>query len=383
MSLREVFKSFCNLVKLATLEHGEVDICFYSEGEDYWINFEKLIKTILAGTDFQIVYISSERNDPGLLLDHSNYKSFFISTGQMLNWTFQNIKTSVMVLTTPDLDNFQLKRSIYNVHYCYINHSLLSLHTGYKEGAFDAFDSIFCAGPHHINEFRAIEKFRGLTPKRLVKFGYPRIDALKENFEKHLPENTSSTNATSTVLLAPGWGENNIIDVCLEDIIQVLIDANIQVIFRPHPETIKHKSAFISLVLSRFKNNKLFKFNNSISAFEPFRLADVLISDWSGVVFDFSIITKKPVICVDLPLKIKNYNWQKLNLEPFEVAFRQKHTKIITVHKIKTLPELIDHEKSQCLPSDYCYNLGSSAQFGVQEFAKIIESCVSLHPSDH
>ena len=38
--------------------------------------------------------------------------------------------------------------------------SLVSLHTIYRDGAFDYFDTVFCGGPHHNKEVREIEKVK-------------------------------------------------------------------------------------------------------------------------------------------------------------------------------------------------------------------------------
>ena len=105
-------------------------------------------------SDIPICYISSQKDDPGLSLSHKNYKTFEIDEGFVRNWLFENIDTDIMVMTMPDIESFQVKRSKYSVHYVYIQHSLVSLHAVYRKGAFDYYDTIFCSGPHHVKEIR-------------------------------------------------------------------------------------------------------------------------------------------------------------------------------------------------------------------------------------
>ena len=55
-------------------------------------------------------------------------------------------------------------------------------------GAFDDYDSVLCAGPHHVDEIRATEKIGSLPSKQLVEYGYPRLDSILEEAEARLPE---------------------------------------------------------------------------------------------------------------------------------------------------------------------------------------------------
>ena len=70
-------------------------------------------------------------------------------------------KINNFIMTMPDLNQYQVKRSKYPVHYIYIQHSLVSLHMVCRKGAFDNYDTICCAGPHHVREIRAVEKKYG------------------------------------------------------------------------------------------------------------------------------------------------------------------------------------------------------------------------------
>ena len=59
-------------------------------------------------------------------------------------------------------------------------HSLSSLHMIYPEDAFDGYDLIFSAGPHHCDEFREITKARGLKNFGTVPIGYGKLDVLRQ-----------------------------------------------------------------------------------------------------------------------------------------------------------------------------------------------------------
>ena len=90
----------------------------------------------------------------------------------------------------------------YPVHYVYLFHSIFSTHSYLREGAIDNYDTIFCVGEHHVNEIKETEKVYGLKPKKLIKYGFGRLDTLineKKNYKV-------SSNTTNLVLIAPSYG---------------------------------------------------------------------------------------------------------------------------------------------------------------------------------
>jgi YidC/Oxa1 family membrane protein insertase len=55
---------------------------------------------------------------------------------------------------------------------------MTSTHMVLRKGAFDAYDTIFCVGPHHVAESREAEQIYGLKPRSLAEIGYVKLDAL-------------------------------------------------------------------------------------------------------------------------------------------------------------------------------------------------------------
>jgi hypothetical protein len=201
-----------DLVRFTQLPKTQRRLTFYSEGKNYWPHLAGLVQELLATSDLDICYISSGADDPGLFLESPNYRVFKIDEGFMRDWFFENIETDVMVMTTPDLDQYQVKRSKHKVHYIYVQHSLVSLHMAYRKGAFDSYDTIFCAGPHHVNEIRAMEERYQLPRKTLVEHGYARLDAIIEE-AKRRPKKKKSDALPRHVLIAPSWGAEATIEL--------------------------------------------------------------------------------------------------------------------------------------------------------------------------
>ena len=111
-----------NVIPFLQLPRQMRRLTFYSEGKNYWGYLEPLLTELLALSDVPVCYISSDADDPGLLLVHPNYRKFVIDEGHVRDWLFSNIETDVFVMTMPDLHQYQVKSSRHAVHYVYVQH---------------------------------------------------------------------------------------------------------------------------------------------------------------------------------------------------------------------------------------------------------------------
>jgi len=237
------FEDFKNLNYYFSEENENKEITFYSESANDWQHLSGIIDELVNTTSLNILYVASDSNDQGLKYKNNKFRAYKITNSYLLSWLFKNVKTKIMIMTLPDLNQYYLKRSKNLVHYIYVPHSLSSLHSIYRKGAFDFFDTLFCSGPHHIKEARILEKIYNLKPKKLVKFGYGKIDILKNN-------NKINYNKTNKInfLIAPSWGSDCIIEnKKIFNIIDHLIEQGHNVTLRPHPITIKKSSNIIHL----------------------------------------------------------------------------------------------------------------------------------------
>ena len=314
-------KAISGAINFNSLAKDKKQITFYSEGKNYWPYLQKIIMLTLNETNMSICYISSTLDDPGLSIKHPRLQTFFIDIGFIRNYIFQNIDTKIMIMTMPDLDNFQVKRSIHNVHYVYLPHSLVSLHMIYRHGAFDHYNTICCAGQHHVKEIRALEKKYNLPKKNVIELGYPKL----ENIIEQAKIKKIKKKNIKTILIAPSWGKTTIIESGLgQNIIMQLLNLNYKVIVRPHPQTIKFASKQINKIINMHHKNTNFIFDNHVAGQDSLHESDLMISDWSGVALEYALALNKPVIFCDVAKKINNPHYQDIDLEPIEVSIRNK-----------------------------------------------------------
>lgn len=324
--LSQMVRAFSGAMGFSALPKAQRQITFYSEGKSYWPHLHSFLMAALTHTELSVCYVSSAENDPGLALQHPRLNTFFIGLGFVRNYWFQTLDTDILVMTMPDLHQYQIKRSRHPVHYVYVQHSLVSLHMVYRPGAFDHYDTLCCAGPHHVQEMKALEQQRQSSPKNILKTGYPVLEHLAAQSKGLAAEGKKNLNRLGqTVLIAPSWGREGVIESGLAlRLIDELLKLNFHVILRPHPQTLKFAPRSMTAILNRYQTDANFTFEDCISSQESLHLADLMISDWSGAALEYAFALDKPVLFCDVPRKINNPDYLNLGLEPLEVAIRQR-----------------------------------------------------------
>jgi len=343
-------------------------IVFYSEGKSYWPLFKGLIDGIIKHSEIDVCYITSEKDDPGCKYIDSQFKSFVIDAGYVRNWLFENLKADVVIMTMPDLNQYQVKRSKYKAHYIYVQHALMSLHMAYRHGAFDWYDTIFCAGPHHVKEIRSLEVKYNLPRKKILEHGYSRLD----NIINHSNESKKVDNILRHALFAPGWGVNAAIELGLGDqIVGKLLSMGYEVTFRPHPETWKSSPKIIKSIIKKYSNNKMFNYDENVGQLDSFYNSDFMISDWSGAALEFAFGLSKPVIFINLPQKINNPNYTDIDDIPLEISLREDIGLVVKVEDLtNTLINSLTSKKIYA--SKYFFNVGKSDNVGVEYILKLL-----------
>jgi hypothetical protein len=360
-----------DLVNFFHLPKYQRKITFYSEGGGYWPHLESLVKALLKTTNNHICYLSSGDDDPGLLLKHKNFHAFKTDEGLIRNWLFENIETEVMVMTMPDLNQFQVKRSKHKVHYIYVQHSLASLHMIYRKGAFDHYDTIFCAGPHHVKEIRAMEAKYNLPVKALVEHGYARFDSIIEEAASRGKSKKEDLQPLH-ILIAPSWSDLGLIESGIaEKIVDLLMLGGFKVTLRPHPQTIKFAKNKIDIILKKHSNSMGFNYEDNVAGQDSLHDSDVMISDWSGAAFDYAYGLGKPVVFIDVPKKVNNMSYEEIGIDPIEVIERGAIGHVLHIENIKNITELV----TKTIPLrtvNPVFNPGTSSKVGAEKIMELI-----------
>lgn len=348
-------------------------LVFYSESNGFYKYFKGMIEYLLEHTNITIHYITSDPNDSIFEMEQMNPKirAYYIGENRLIT-LMMKMDADMVVMTMPDLENYHIKRSYIrdDVEYVFVQHGVGSNNMGMRKGCMDHFDTVFCAGPHQVEEIRETEKVYGLPQKRLVEAGYPLIDEIRENYQV----SSHMVNERKKILIAPSWQDQNIIDSCLEDILDALRDKDYEIIVRPHPQEVRLKKEYMEVLKQKYDSGNVI-IQTDFTSNNPVMEADLLITDWSGISWEYAFTTYKPILFIDTPMKVMNPEYQKIDTIPLNILLRDKLGKSLKLDQLnevsKTVDYLIGHRAEysaqiEALTHEYIFNPGSSAEVGAK-----------------
>jgi YidC/Oxa1 family membrane protein insertase len=366
------------------LPRDERSIVFYSESRQDWHHFEGILDRLTGELSRTVCYVTSDPEDPGLRRDHPRLRGFCIEGGFQLILFFQMLEADVMVLTMMDLDNFHLKRSKLPVHYVYLFHSMSSTHMLDLPNSYDHYDTLLCTGPHQVREIRKREEIYGLPAKRLLEHGYARIERLLA--ERDARAAGAARKGPVTVLVAPTWGDSSLLNVCGERVVAVLLDAGYRVILRPHYQTVKLTPHVVSAIRSSFAGHPSFEYVDRMGESESLFRSDILVCDWSAMAIEYALGLEKPVLSIDVPARVRNPEYGKLGLEPFEAAIRREAGVVLAPDRLGEAPLHVERllasregfaRRMQALRETTVFNLGRSDEVAAAAIASIADDRAS------
>ena len=363
---RQDYKKFSKIVN----KHFVI----YSEKSGFYKYFKGVIEQLTARSNITIHYVTNDPNDVIFEVAKTNtqIKPYYIGLKKTIP-LMMRLETDMMLMTTPDLDKYYLKRSIMkkDIEYVYINHGLSSSHMGLKEGALDAFDTVICSGPHISREVRAMQEHYDLPPKNIVEAGFPFGDELIKLGDEERANH--KIGARREILIAPTWNEDNILDSCIGNLLDSLLCDEYHITVRPHPEYVKRYGSRMQAIVDQYadKVGDGLTFDLDFSTSRSIYSSDLIITDWSGVGLEFSVATKRPALYVNTKMKVLNENWEKLGCIPVELSMRdvmgmsisKEQTADAKTYANELLTNSEKYEKiiEDAIPS-ILYNVGSSAK---------------------
>jgi hypothetical protein len=319
---------------LATLD---ADIIFHSEAKQYDHLFLPLLEEMSVNTEEErvIAYITQYDRD-GLPELPKKIRHFSIGHGVAGFAALNRVKGKMLVTTTPQLNVMMFKRSPYVKHYCHLTHSPTDISL-YKPYAFDHFDSVLCPGNFMEKSIRILEKLRGLSEKRLFSTGVVYFDQMKDKIYERERESDKPC-----LLIAPSWGSNGLFSRWGTDFLNGLSD-DFSVIVRPHPQMkLSQEELFNEVVELCRKNGD--SLDEAPSGKESMEKSDLMISDFSGIIFDYAFVYEKPLIIADTEMEYKGFEAFFLDKPLWDEEIRHQIGRVIKSDEISRLKEIIREE---------------------------------------
>lgn len=291
------FKFFILGGRVKETDNKRIPYLIFSDHKRYW-NVFKPICDEFEKREVELHYWTASEDDPVFKQDYKYVHALFLGKGNRAFAKLNMANAGICLSTTPGLDVYQWKRSKRVGKYIHIFHDV-SDGLCYRMFALDYYDEVLLTGEFQERYLRLIEDVRRLKRKKTTLVGSTYMDDLYEK-KQGLDDNaTKAENGKLTVLLAPSWGESAILNKYGSSILESLIATGYHIIVRPHPQSLSSEKKMLDELMSKFRDNDSFEWNFDNDNFEVLNRADVLISDFSSVVYDYCLIFDRPIIYAD------------------------------------------------------------------------------------
>lgn len=314
----------------------KIPFVIFSDNKRYWSVFEPICREMdRRGQD--VVYMTASEDDPALTNTYPHVKAEFIGNGNKAFVRLNFLNAVILLATTPGLDVYQWKRSKDVQYYVHILHAANDI-AMYRMFGTDYYDSILLSSDFQVNDIRALEKLRELPEKELVQIGLPFMDEMA----KKLEQAGAAPEHPRTVLLAPSWGPSAIFSVYGGKIIEVLLKTGYHIIVRPHPQSFISEKDLLDKLMSDYPESEQLEWNRDMDNFDVLNRSDIMISDFSGVIFEFTFIYDKPIIYTDPQFDVSPYDVWWLKKPPRARIALPRMGCQLTEDNMDNLKEVID-----------------------------------------
>lgn len=314
----------------------KIPLVIFAESKRYWPIFEPIIRE-LHKRGRKVVYLTTSPDDPVLTCAYDNVEAECIENENKMFAKLNFINAAVVLATTPGLQVYQWKRSKGADYYVHIPHAASEI-TLYRMFGIDFYDAILLSGDYQIEDVRTLEKLRDLPPKELVKVGIPYMDEMA----KKLAEAPAVPAHPRTVLLAPSWGPSAIFSVYGGKVLEKLMETGYHVIVRPHPQSFVSEKEMMEKLMAEYPESDRLEWNRDMDNFDVLRRSDILISDFSGVIFDFALIHNKPVIYTNPNFDVSVYDYWWMDTPLWTHSALPRIGRELTEESMEDIKELID-----------------------------------------
>ena len=348
-------------------------LVFYSEGSGFYKYYKGTIEYLLEHTNITIHYITSDFNDKIFELAEKNDKirAYYIGEKKLIT-LMMKMDADIVVMTTPDLETYHIKRSYVRkyIEYIFVMHDMGSFNLTNRNGAVDHFDTVFCTGKHQKEEVEKIEIAKNLPKKTTVEAGYDLLDDMIKDYES-----SKTVTERPVILIGPSWQVDSIMDSCIDDILEGFKNSEFDVIVRPHPQYVRHKAEKCEALKEKYKEYSNISVQTDFSSNSTVFDAAILVTDWSGICFEYAYTTKRPVIFIDTPMKVMNPEYKMIDTVPINIMLRNEIGKSIAMEDAKSTidvaREMIANadsysDKIEAFRNEYVYNLGHSAEISAK-----------------
>lgn len=320
----------------------KIPFVIFSDDKRYWTVFDPICRE-LNRRGIETVYMTASPDDKALSNEYEHIKAEFIGEGNRAFAKLNLLKANVLLSTTPGLDVYQWKRSKDVDYYIHMLHAANEV-AEYRMFGVDYYDSLLLSGDYQVRDVRNLEKLRNLPEKEIELIGIPYMDEMRKRLVEYNEShpNKGEGNSEPIVLLAPSWGPSAIFSKFGGKIMDVLLETGYHIIVRPHPQSFTSEKDMIDSLMKKYPESDRIEWNRDSDNFEVLRKSDILISDFSGVTFDFSLVYDKPIIYADTEFDRSPYDLWWLDTPVWTLTALPRIGQKLTIDNLDNLKDMID-----------------------------------------
>ncbi len=326
--------------KKAKIDKNKLPIVIFSDHKRYWNVFKPICDEMEKRAQ-KICYYTASPDDPAL--EYGKDKKYvtceFIGEGNKAFSRLNILNAYIVLSTTPGLNVYQWKRSKTVNHYSHILHSPANISL-YRMFGTDYYDSLLLSGEPQVKQTRELEKLRNLPEKEIKIVGITYLDEMKKRLDSY--KSASDNHDNTTVLLAPSWGPSGLLTRYGADLLDELVKTGYHIVVRPHPQSFTSEAAMIKKLMDKYPENDNFEWNRDNDNFDVLSRADIMISDFSGVIFDYLLVFDKPIMYANAGFSKDPYDAWWLDETPWTFEMLPRLGKEITDDYKGALKSMID-----------------------------------------
>ncbi len=307
--LRKWFIKLKFMLSAGRVDEGVVSdklpIVIFSDSKRYWIVFKAVCEE-LEKRKQECYYWTISPDDPALDEKFEYVHCSYLGEGNKAYAKLNMMNASICLSTTPGLEVYQWRRSKNTDFYVHTSHAV-SGYANYRMFGLDFFDAVLLTGEYQIKEIRTLEQKRDLKEKELVIVGSTYMDHMYNRLESE-GRYVKDAGEKTTVLLAPSWGESSILNRYGTEFLQALKSTGYNIIVRPHPQSNTSERDLLDRLEKEFPNSETWQWNYDNENFDALKKSDIMITDYSGVIFDYTFVFDGPVIYTDIDMDYSPYD---------------------------------------------------------------------------
>jgi hypothetical protein len=320
--------------KIATTSKRQAFV-IYNEGLQYWNVFKPILEAF-EKRKVPLLYLSSAENDPFFNEPYAYLTGEYIGSGNKAFARLNLLEADICLMTTPGLEVYQLKRSKAVAHYAHILHDTGDA-TCYRLFGIDWFDSLLLSGEYQIKDIRTLEKLRDTPVKKLEVVGSTYLDVFNEKIRDLQPEE----NHPFTILVSPSWGQGSLLNTFGQKLLDPLVNTGWRIIVRPHPQSKKSEGSLLCKLEEHYRNNTALIWDYAPENLATLAKSDIMISDYSGIIFDYIFLFDRPVLYSNAFFNMEMYDAGELEHLPWRFEVTKEFAREFTEKDLGNIRQII------------------------------------------